>query len=95
MSSGQNEEDNMLTLILLLCGVGGFGLFSATTFLAPVQIWMVQNGILAEGPGVLLGWGETNVGLDLARIIVAAGVVVLLLVILIAVIRQRRNRRDV
>ena len=95
MSSNQNEEDNLITLILLFCGVGGFGLFSASALLAPVQIWMVQHGILVSGQSVLLRWGEDHVGLDIARVIVVAGAVVILLVIVIAVLRRRWTRRDV
>lgn len=95
MSSDQNEEDNLITLVLLFCGVGGFGLFSITALLVPVQVWMVEQGILVEGPGVLFGWGENKVGLDLARVVVVAGVIVLLFVILIAVVRKRWSRRDV
>jgi hypothetical protein len=95
MSSNQNEEDNMITLILLFCGVGGFGLFSASALLAPVQVWMMQQGILVSGSSVLLGWGKDHVGLDIARVIVAAGVVLILLVIIFAVLRGRWARRDV
>jgi hypothetical protein len=95
MSSDQNEEDNIITLILLFCGVGGFGLFSLTALLAPVQVWMVEQGILVAGQSVLIGWGEDLVGLDLPRVIVAAGVILLLVVLLVTVIRKRWSRRDV
>lgn len=95
MSSDQNEEDNLITLVMLLCGVGGFGLFSITALLAPVQVWMVEQKILIQGPEVLFGWGENNVGLDLARVVVVVGVILLLLVVLIGVLRKRWSRRDV
>jgi len=95
MSSNPSEDDNVITLLLLACGVGGFGLFSVTTLFAPAQAWMIQHGVLVEGSKVLLGWGEGNVGLDLARIIVVAGLVLLLLGVTIAVLRKRWSRRDV
>jgi hypothetical protein len=95
MNSVPSEEDNIITLLLLFCGVGGFGLFSASTFFAPVQVWMVEQGILVAGQNVLLGWGENLVGFDLPRIIVAVGATLLLIVLLVSVVRKRRSRRDV
>ena len=89
----QTSDDDVLTLMLLLAGASGMGLFSVGAFSAPVQAWMLSVGILTAGEGVLLGW-ENGVGLDLPRVIIGVGILLLLLVLFIAVMRKRA-RRDV
>lgn len=91
---GEPQIDDTITLMLLLSGASCFGLFSVASLLTPVQEWLVQNGILAAGPGVILGWGESHVGFDLGRLVIAGGILLLLLLLLVLVIRKR-VRRDV
>jgi hypothetical protein len=91
---GGDQIDDTTMLLLLLVGASGFGLFSVASFLAPVQTWLVEHGVLVAGESVLLGWGEGNVGLDLGRLVIAGGVLLLLLLLAVVVIRKR-VRRDV
>ena len=91
---GGEQIDDGLMLLLLLTGATGFGLFSLASFLAPVQTWLVEHGILVAGDTVLLGWGEGNVGLDLGRLVIAVGVLLLLLLLAVVIVRKR-VRRDV
>lgn len=89
MQSQAEEEDNMLMLVLLLCGVGGFGLFSVTTLLAPVQNWLVAHGVLVAGDAAIISWGPEHVGLDFARIVVAGGIVLCLVLLGMFAVRRR------
>lgn len=93
--SNGGQQDDTVMLLLLLAGASGLGLFSLGAMLAPVQAWLVEVNVLAQGDSVILGWGEgQQVGLDAGRLAIAVGVVLLLLVIAAAVVRNR-VRRDV
>lgn len=79
-----SDDDDLFTLIMLFTGLGGFGIFSAATLLAPVQTWLIETGILLKANGLLveLPWAP-GVGLDLGRCIVGGCVFILLLVLVV------------
>ncbi len=84
-----STEDDWIVLLLLLCGVGGAGLFSIGTFLAPVQTWLLVHGILVAGSSALVHWGPRDVGLDLPRLAIGIAVVLLLAVLAGAALRRQ------
>jgi len=97
-SSGHGLDDDSFWLFLFVCvlvAFGGLGFLAAK--LKPLQDWLVAHLILATGDGVLIGWSEPLVGLDISRILIIAGVIALLLVACIASARKRirKGRRDV
>lgn len=85
-----DPDDDLLTVLLLLSGVGGFGVLSIGTFLAPVRDWLVDVGVLASGDGVVLAF-TGGAGLDLPRLLIAIGVVLLLLLLAVTIISRRRK----
>lgn len=93
-NGGGDVSDDTITLLLLLTGASGFGLFSLSALLAPVQDWLVEVNVLAAGDSVILGWGEQNVGLDLGRLVIVSGALLLFLILVVVVVRKRM-RRDV
>lgn len=92
-SSNDSSTDSLLALVSL-AGFVGVGFASVAAFLQPVQLWLIANGVLTTGDGVILGWGvgETYAGLDLVRIVIAAAALVLLVVGPIVMIARRRAR---
>lgn len=95
---GNDSSTDSLVLLAMLTGFAGFGVFSLGALLQPVQLWLIANGVLVTGEGVIVGWGdgEAYAGFDLVRIVIAVATFVLLLVVPIAAIARRRARsRDV
>jgi hypothetical protein len=95
VQSQTEEDDNGLVLVLLLVGVGGFGLFSVSALLAPVQSWLVAHGVLVSGGAAIISWGPEHVGLDFARMAVVGGVLLVLLLLGVFVARRRRSKARV
>jgi hypothetical protein len=89
---GDQEGDDWIVLMLLLIGASGFGLFSLSSLLAPVQTWLVEVGVLVVGEGVIVGWGESHAGLDLGRLVIAGGVLVLFALGAVLAVRKRVHR---
>jgi hypothetical protein len=88
-NSPGNLDDDTITLVLLLAGVGGLGLFSAGSLLKPVRTWMVEHQVLATD-GVIVPIGE-GAGLDVWRLAIAAGAVVVVLALGWAIFNRRRD----
>ncbi|MDF2696348.1 MAG: hypothetical protein K0S65_4731, partial [Labilithrix sp.] len=48
------NEDDLLTLMFMLCGGMATGMFSFGVLLIPVRNWMVQYHLLAAGDQVVI-----------------------------------------
>ncbi len=76
MAHLDEDAQDWQTLILILSGVGGFGLFSIWVFLKPLYEWLIEVNVLVRD-SILVPIGP-EAGLDLVRMVVCCGVLVLL-----------------
>ncbi|WP_316309499.1 hypothetical protein [Clavibacter michiganensis] len=92
------DEKGWLAVGMLLAGLSAGGAFSAAVFGAAIQRWLVEVGVLLQGPNVLIAlpWAD-DVGLDLPRLLIAVGVGLVLLIVFVAVLvglrRQEARKR--
>jgi hypothetical protein len=67
------EDDNWISLLLLLVGASGFGLLSLGAIFHPVQQWLVDVGVLVPANQALITLnGEA--GLDVWRVVTVIGI---------------------
>jgi hypothetical protein len=85
----ENEED-LTTLLFMLCGGAATGMFSFGVILIPIRVWMVQHSLLASGGQVVIPFVD-GIGLGWAQIVVIAGLLALLLTLIVWT-RRRRSR---
>ena len=90
MAQVPQQQDDAMTLALLLAGASGFGLFSISTLLRPVRDWMLERGILVSGEKVLVPLSE-GAGLDIWRLVAVVGAVVVIAVVAWSFFRRRRS----
>lgn len=88
MTQVPQQQDDAITLALLLVGAGGFGLFSIGTFLRPARVWMLEHGILVSGEKVFMPLVD-DVGLDIWRLVAVAGAVLVIAVVAWSFFRRR------
>ena len=94
MQQQQESSSDTLTLITLFVFFAGPVAGSFAAKLEPVRLFLVDVGILVDGPSVLIPIAETA-GLDLARTAIVAGALILILTpIVFVVVRQARRRED-
>lgn len=86
-----DNEDDLLTLMFMLCGGAATGMFSFGVLLIPVRNWMVEYHLLAAGDQVVIPFVD-GVGFGWSQIVVAAGLVIALVTIVVALRRRARDR---
>lgn len=89
MQSVQQEEDNWISLLLLLVGASGFGLVSLGAIFRPVQDWLIEVGVLVPASQALVPLGG-EVGLDFWRVVIAAGLVLGFIALAVMLVRRRK-----
>ena len=95
-NSGQGKDytTDFIVLALAAAGLGVFGSAGAA-FLAPVQRWALDSGIVVSGDSVLIAIPGSGVGLDLGRTLVAGAVLALILLAAVwSAARARHRRRE-
>ncbi len=86
-----DNEDDLLTLMFMLCGGAATGMFSFGVLLIPVRNWMVEYHLLAAGDQVVIPFVD-GIGFGWPQIVVAAGLVIALVTIVVALRRRARDR---
>lgn len=66
------NEDDLLTLMFMLCGGMATGMFSFGVLLHPVRDWMLQYHLLANGTEVVIPFID-GIGFGWPQIVVASG----------------------
>ncbi|KDA07196.1 hypothetical protein DC31_00330 [Microbacterium sp. CH12i] len=89
-SAAQNEDD-LLTLMFMLCGGAATGMFSFGVLFNPVREWMVQYHLLATDDQVVIPFVD-GIGFGWAQILVALGLVIALVVMSVWFRRRARER---
>lgn len=89
--SVSDNEDDLLTLLFMLCGGAATGMFSFGVLLNPVRAWMVQYHLLASGDQVVVPFID-GIGFGWAQILVALGLIIGLVVVSIWFRRRARER---
>lgn len=90
MQSAAQNEDDLVTLVFMLLGGLGTGMFSFGVLLIPVREWMVQYHLLATGEQIVIPFVE-GIGFGWTQILVAVG---LLIVLIGAAMWFRRRARE-
>lgn len=88
MQSAQ-EDDNWISLLLLLVGASGFGLVSFGAIFRPVQEWFVEVGVLVPASQALVPLGDV-VGLDFWRVLIAGGFMLGLIALVVLFLSRRK-----
>ena len=91
MQSAAQQEDDLLTLLFMLCGGMATGMFSFGVILVPVREWMVQFHLLAQGGQVVIPFVD-GIGFGWAQILVVAGLVAALVTLVVWLRRRARER---
>lgn len=87
----RDTTDDWISLLMLLTGAGGMGLFSVAHFIRPVRDALVEWGVLVEDQ-ILIPIGE-GVGFDIWRVLLGAGLIVGFVTICILIARRRARYR--
>lgn len=90
ISSG-TDEDDLTTLLFMLCGGAATGMFSLGVILVPIREWMVQHFLIAHGDSVVIPLFD-DIGFGWPQILVLAGILVVGVTLLVWLRRRRRNR---
>lgn len=85
------NEDDLLTLIFMLCGGMATGMFSFGLLLIPVRNWMMQYHLLAAGDQVVIPFVD-GIGFGWPQIVMVAGLILVLVAFLVALRRRARDR---
>lgn len=96
MEPRSNDED-IVTVIMILISTGVIGSISLVGFLKPIQEWAIKQGLLLPGDqsDIRFPWDQ-SLGLDWGRILIVAGLVALAVVgSLFALVRRNRRRTTV
>lgn len=86
-----DNEDDLLTLMFMLCGGMATGMFSFGVLLIPVRNWMVEYHLLAQGTEVVIPFVD-GIGFGWPQIVVAAGLIIALVTIVVSLRRRARDR---
>lgn len=86
-----DNEDDLLTLMFMLCGGAATGMFSFGVLLIPVRNWMVEYHLLAAGDQVVIPFVD-GIGFGWPQIVVAAGLIIALVTIVVSLRRRARDR---
>jgi len=89
--SAAENEDDLLTLMFMLCGGMATGMFSFGVLFNPVRDWMVQYHLLAHGAEVVIPFVD-GIGFGWPQIVVAAGLIVALVATVVWLRRRARER---
>ena len=89
--SAAENEDDLLTLMFMLCGGTATGMFSFGVLFNPVRDWMVQYHLLAEGTEVVIPFID-GIGFGWPQIVVGAGLIVALVATVVWLRRRARER---
>jgi hypothetical protein len=85
------NEDDLLTLMFMLCGGIATGMFSFGVLFNPVRDWMLQYHLLAHGAEVVIPFVD-GIGFGWPQIVVAAGLIVALVATVVWLRRRARDR---
>lgn len=85
------NEDDLLTLMFMLCGGMATGMFSFGVLFNPVRDWMLQYHLLADGAEVVIPFVD-GIGFGWPQIVVAAGLIVALVATVVWLRRRHRER---
>lgn len=91
MQSAAQQEDDLVTLLFMVCGGMATGIFSFGVILVPVREWMVQFHLLAQGEQVVIPFVD-GIGFGWPQIVVVAGLILVLVALLVALRRRARDR---
>ena len=91
MQSAAQNEDDLVTLVFMLLGGLGTGMFSFGVLLVPVREWMVQYHLLATGEQIVISFAE-GIGFGWTQILVAVGLLVVLIGVAMWFRRRARER---
>lgn len=91
MQSASQNEDDLVTLVFMLMGGLGTGIFSFGVLLNPVREWMVQYHVLATGDEVVIPFVD-GIGFGWTQILVALGLIVALVGATMWARRRARER---
>lgn len=89
--SAAENEDDLLTLMFMLCGGAATGMFSFGVLFNPVRDWMVQYHLLAQGAEVVIPFVD-GIGFGWPQIVVAAGLIIALVATVVGLRRRARER---
>ncbi len=85
------NEDDLLTLMFMLCGGMATGMFSFGVLLHPVRDWMLQYHLLADGAEVVIPFID-GIGFGWPQIVVASGLIAALVATVVWLRRRARDR---
>lgn len=85
------NEDDLLTLMFMLCGGMATGMFSFGVLFNPVRDWMLQYHLLAHGAEVVIPFVD-GIGFGWPQVVVAAGLIVALVATVVWLRRRARDR---
>ena len=85
------NEDDLLTLMFMLCGGMATGMFSFGVLFNPVRDWMLRYHLLADGAEVVIPFVD-GIGFGWPQIVVAAGLIVALVSTVVWLRRRARER---
>ena len=91
MQSAAQNEDDLVTLVFMLLGGLGTGMFSFGVLLVPVREWMVQYHLLATGEQIVIPFVE-GIGFGWTQILVAVGLLIVLIGVAMWFRRRARER---
>jgi len=91
MQSAAQNEDDLVTLVFMLLGGLGTGMFSFGVLLIPVREWMVQYHLLATGEQIVIPFVE-GIGFGWTQILVAVGLLIVLIGVAMWFRRRARER---
>lgn len=89
--SAAENEDDLLTLMFMLCGGMATGMFSFGVLFNPLRDWMVQYHLLSQGAEVVIPFVD-GIGFGWPQIVVAAGLIVALVATVVWLRRRARER---
>lgn len=89
-TANQNEED-LVTLLFVVCGGAATGVFSLGMILNPVRDWMVQHSLLEAGQDVVLPI-VGDVGFGWPQLTVIGGLLIASIVLVVWLRRRSRDR---
>lgn len=89
--SAAENEDDLLTLMFMLCGGMATGMFSFGVLFNPLRDWMVQYHLLAQGAEVVIPFVD-GIGFGWPQIVVAAGLIIALVATIVWLRRRARER---
>ncbi|ALJ22389.1 hypothetical protein [Microbacterium sp. No. 7] len=89
--SAAENEDDLLTLMFMLCGGMATGMFSFGVLFNPVRDWMVQYHLLAHGAEVVIPFVD-DIGFGWPQIVVAGGLIIALVATVVWLRRRARER---